>query len=516
MESMNCSLLNSIFNELKGFEVSLDPKNERRHLLFKYFQGLMDAGFNVCSVLSSYFSTEIHLLKMNGSEASENVLKLALLLSDFFIDGHWFEHSKRVLESCVSLIEDEEKISPIFFTFYVKLLHVYNALRDFKNSEQLVGKLRSIIDTQSLTQNQAYDASAACLRISEYSYFRFAINKDARIWCNEAFNLLTNTTPVLTRIDVFRHSMKLSLLWMEKERAKNFIEMAIKEAKQEFKINKKQILPISRAALHPKVVELFVDYGYYLFKDNQIDQSLEFYQKSLKIAEQIFEDVVAKQRVNNLLLANIYIEMADISFNESFANEQLENGLKIVAKIFPENHLELALAKQAKAEIVFRFAKENPDKKVKIQMLKNCESLLLYSLNVLRSEYSGCMNIDLANCYSLLGSIYHKLLHYDKAEQMLSEALNVCLELNGWNSDSFAIHSSNLGDVYKDMMRLEEAEHMYLRSIPIFIQLYGETYEELEYVYRKLIFIYRQLNNKEKVNEFELRLKKREDLLKNV
>ncbi|RWS13167.1 amyloid protein-binding protein 2-like protein [Dinothrombium tinctorium] len=494
------------FSLLNGFSNSLDSKNERRHLLFKYFQGLLDAGCNVCSLLCSYFSVEINLLKLNGIKLSENVLELGLLLSEFFIDGHWFESGKAILESCLSLNESDENISPYFFNFYVKLLHIFNKTHDFKNGEELVEKLRRLIEEQNLKQSNAYNTSEAYLKISEYSYIRFGINEDARFLCGKAFNSITKTN-FFTRIEILSHLAKDAFLWEERLKAKSFIVMAMQEIRNEFKIGK-QIFPISHSALHPKIIRLFIDYAFFL-KADQKSEALLNYQTALKIAMNVFDENDAKEIRNNLLIAEIFIEMADCYMNEKSANECIENGMKIIEKIYTEDHVEKALSKMDKVEIVFKFVKQKTiTKQVKHRLLKQYEKLLLACLDILQSKYGGFKTNYMVKCYSMLGHVYDELNDMDKAQQMFSEAFRFSLDLNGWNCLS-AKHCFNLADFCKDSEKFKEAEELYLLCIPVFVQSYGESYELLEYINSQLISIYRHFNDEKKMKEYELKLRRR-------
>ncbi|RWS02961.1 amyloid protein-binding protein 2-like protein [Dinothrombium tinctorium] len=308
MQSLSFS---GLFNEIRGFEQSLVESGERKIRFFKYFQGLVDGGCNVCALLSSYFCTEIHLLNIQQTKASNDIQKLGLELSKFFIDGYWFEDSKRVLLSCLSLQSEHDLIEPFFFECNVKLLHTYNCLREFENAESLIGKLKYYITMRKLDENEgAYNVSEAYLMFSEYYYFRDKNHCEAFFWCDKALTLLSGSSDELICFDVFCHFAKLYVEKNDFKKAKIFIEQAHTEAKNVFKFknNLFKSLVETRSLVHPKIIDLLITYAFYLSRQLMFQRAITTYENALKVAQKIFLDDQPVKNSKNYIFTNIFKE----------------------------------------------------------------------------------------------------------------------------------------------------------------------------------------------------------------
>ncbi|RWS00151.1 amyloid protein-binding protein 2-like protein [Dinothrombium tinctorium] len=315
---MDSSLVNGIFNEINGFERTLAENGERKIQLFKYFQGLIDAGFNVCALLSSYFCTEIHLLNIQQSEASKNILKLGLELSKFFIDGYWFEDSKRVLLSCLSLPSKSDKlIDPFAFDCSVKLLQVYNSLHELEKSERLVNKLQEIISTQKL-EYKKYNVSDAYLQFSKYYFICSGKLAKAYKWCEKALINLDDTNFLL--IDILCHFSRICIEKKEMAKANEFIKEALSEAKNMFSFDESK-LSFDDSLIQPKVVELLLNYGFYLESSGQAGKANTVYECSSKLASKIFSDK-CETKTSNLLVKIAHQEFTKFCSIEDISNER--------------------------------------------------------------------------------------------------------------------------------------------------------------------------------------------------
>ncbi|RWR99477.1 hypothetical protein B4U79_17021 [Dinothrombium tinctorium] len=317
---MDSSLVNGIFNEINGFERTLAENGERKIQLFKYFQGLIDAGFNVCALLSSYFCIEIHRLNIQQSETSKNILKLGLELSKFFIDGYWFEDSKRVLLSCLSLPSKIGKlIDPFAFDCHVKLLQVYNSLHELEESEHLVNKLKQIISTQKLEcKKEEYNVSDAYLQFSKYYFVCSGKRDQAYKWCEKALSKLDGANFLL--IDILCHFSRICIEKKKMTKANEFIKQALSEAKNMFNFDESN-LSCDDSLIQPKVVELLLNYGFYLESSGEAGKANTVYDCSSKLATKIFSDK-CETKTSNLLVKIAHQEFTKFRSIEHISNEQ--------------------------------------------------------------------------------------------------------------------------------------------------------------------------------------------------
>ncbi|RWS15333.1 amyloid protein-binding protein 2-like protein, partial [Dinothrombium tinctorium] len=524
--------------DLSTFAKLLIQCEGRRHLLHRCFQGVIDTGCNLASELASNFRIRVnnHLVNSKRRDDSnrdecckfiifdeKKLLKFGLALSSFLIEAGWFAECELVLLSCIYLslnadrsdrkLDDCDRISSSFFisslTFdsYVKLLHVYNNYFRFEKSEPLLKYLQQFIDELQLERNEEYNIAQAYIEYSQFYSFRSEYEK-AFFWSEKALSLLTSKTPVITVIDVLRQSAKACVVKREFKKAEMLIKNALLVAKDVFRIDEPDWL-IDYPNIHPKIADLFLDYGFYLLNVDLINQSVKLYQMALQWRQKLFQGDNDSDCCRNLLVALAHEDLAyatyvcEYSSGEfDIAKDHIDTALTILEALLPENHLRLASAKRVKALIIEEIAIDHPDKVTEQKMLQESQELHFSALNMARNTF-GEMNVQTAKHYGNLGRLYQSMHRFVEAEQMHIKAISIKEKLLGCDDYEVGLSSGHLASLYNyDMLLFEKAEKLYLKSLSIGIKLFGECYSGLEYDYRGLLRVYSNLNNREKVEEY--------------
>ena len=143
---------------------------------------------------------------------------------------------------------------------------------------------------------------------------------------------------------------------------------------------------------------------------------------------------------------------------------------------------------------------------IRSQLLQEAEALHLSSLHIAKRVF-GENNLQTAKHYGNLGRLYQSMQKYQDAEEMHLKAIEIKERLMGSEDYEVALSVGHLASLYNyDLKKFSKAEQLYLRAISIGEKLFGPGYSGLEYDYRGLQRVYREMGNTEKSVEYELKL----------
>ncbi len=253
------------------------------------------------------------------------------------------------------------------------------------------------------------------------------------------------------------------------------------------------------------------DLGNLYFYNGDYDQSLNYYYKSLNMAQKLYGEQsasVAKKHTNIAMiyaqkgsfnhalniykkalniakevdidgrnLAHIYSGMGAISYNNGDYLNALSYAKKVLSieqKIFGENHVHLA-ASYYNVSIIYGE-------------MNNFEAALEYqkkALDIRRTGF-GEKHHQVARDYCHLGEIYNGLGKYKQSLKMLNYGLKILTQVFDDVHPLIGYTYSEIGDTYKNMKNILEAKRNYSKSLDIYHQLYGKKHHDIASIYYNL------------------------------
>ena len=137
-----------------------------------------------------------------------------------------------------------------------------------------------------------------------------------------------------------------------------------------------------------------------------------------------------------------------------------------------------------------------------------------YSLETFQAM-NGPGHVDVATCYSYLGSVYQHLGDFEQAKEIHHRALNIQLKKLRPEHVNVATSYSNLGSVYQQLGDYEQAKEFHHPALNIRLKKLGPEDVNVATSYSKLGFVHQQLGDFEQAKEFHhralnIRLKKLE------
>lgn len=510
-----CSDLDIIFR----FLVEMKENRNEMHFIF---QSLMNFGSNIANQMVSKYcdlceesnnlniNNENNNYFLNGKKFNKlSKLKFGLHLGTFLKESGWYEMSRDVLLSAISLYNEnefnsDENILLLVFECNCKLLSVLNSFCCFDEANNVMRKIQLFITLYNMTLRSSYFNLAQVYAEFAQLFFYQSYYNESYKWAIESLKHLTKFTPILTVIDVYRQSAKTSVVKREFKRAETLINQAMIICKETFDVNEEQN-KYTVGIYHLKLADVFLDYGFYLLNVDLIVHSVKLYEMALEIREHIFG--LKSNNFNNLLIAMTHEELGYASYVHEYSSGNFLNAsfhankaMKIVTQLLPENHLLLASAKRVKALILEEIAIDHHDRDEEQKMLIQSQELHLSALNMARHAF-GEMNVQTAKHYGNLGRLYQSMKRYNEAEEMHLKAIAIKEQLLGRNDYEVALSLGHLASLYNyDMGIFEKAEELYLRSINIGIKLFGIGYSGLEYDYRGLCRVYSQMRKMDELS----------------
>ncbi|XP_026481902.1 amyloid protein-binding protein 2-like isoform X3 [Ctenocephalides felis] len=306
----------------------------------------------------------------------------------------------------------------------------------------------------------------------------------------KALKYLRGDAPAKVKIDVLRQAAKSCVVKRDFARAGLLIRLAVYLARETFGLK------------HPKYSDALIDYGFYLLNVDSIAHSVKIYKDALDIKYAIFG-------VYNLHVAIAHEDLAYALYVHEYssgrfykARENAEKAIEIMQRLVPSNHLMLASAKRVKALILEEIALDNIGE-AENELLYESEKLHLTALELSTMAF-GERNVQTAKHYGNLGRLYQSMKKFKEAESMHLKAIAIKEQLLGSDDYEVGLSVGHLASLYNyHMLQYREAETLYHRSIAISLKLFGETYSGLEYDYRGLVHVYHELNDNDKMWQYE-------------
>ncbi|RWS28412.1 amyloid protein-binding protein 2-like isoform X2 [Leptotrombidium deliense] len=467
----------------------------------------MDFGSNLASVVASRFhKTSKQCLSVNDSRCAE-LSKSGYVLACFLAEAGWFTDSQLVLLSTIELCGHKERhvvVSPFSFECYVKLLHVCNNNCRFEESKELLRKIQNYVNDFDLEMSDEFNIAQAYTEYSQYHFLRSEYEQSYN-WSIRSLSMINAKTAVSTVIDALRQASKACVVKRQFKKAEILIKQALLIARDVFEID-----DWSTDYLHPKIAELFLEYGFYLLNVDLTHQSVVMYEMCLQLRKKLFGG--NRTQCHNLMIAMAHEELAYATYvyeyssgDFSSAREHIDTALNIMENLLPKNHLLLAAAKRVKALIMEELAIDHEDKLIEQKMLQESEELHFSALNMAINAF-GELNVQTAKHYGNLGRLYQSMHRFVEAEQMHIKAINIKEKLLGCDDYEVGLSVGHLASLYNyDLLMYEKAEKLYLKSLEIGIRLFGESYSGLEYDYRGLLRVYSNINDHQKLADFNHR-----------
>ncbi|KAL3856914.1 hypothetical protein ACJMK2_011620 [Sinanodonta woodiana] len=463
---------------------------DRRHLLHRCFQALMDHGVRISETLANAFSRQQNLSTFLDTICRDRLIYQGLALGRFLCDAGWFFDSGKVYKACLVLCEPDISSDGIgrALECSVRLFHVQNANCEYQDAEvtreaafQLLEKLRE----HGINVNKAMLFSECCALLFAKSQFDEALK-----YCRHAMRELSTSLPQKDMVDVLCQCSKACVVKSEFHKAGLVIKQAVAFARKCF------------GTKHPKYSDALLDYGFYLLNVDSTSAAVQVYQNALGIRQSIFggNNLHVAIAHENLAYASYVQEYSSGNFNDARANA--EKAIQILGYILNEEHLLLSSSKRVKALILEEIAIASLDEELEDLCFDKAKELHLQALSLANRAF-GENNVQTAKHYGNLGRLYQSMHLLEEAEDMHLKAIEIKERLFGSEDYEVALSVGHLASLYSyDMQKFAEAEKLYLRSIAIGKKLFGEGYSGLEYDYRGLLKLYRHVSNQEKADQY--------------
>lgn len=476
------------FSELDTFAKVLKV-NDKRPLLHHCFQALMDHGVRVSEILADAFTSQV-FQALPHCQGRDKVIQLGFALGGFLSEAGWFGDAEKVYNVCLRVCQVEETVPNLCLCLEcsVRLLHVQNCNCKYKEARSTCGEAMAVIaklDEKGMTVNRA-------MLYTEYCALLFAESEydEAFRHCALAMKELSLSLPQRAVVDVLRQCSKACVVKREFAKAEHLIKYAVNYARECFGVH------------HPKYSDCLLDYGFFLLNIDSITAAVQVYQNALDIRQAVFGG-------NNLHVAVAHEDLSYASYVQEYssgrftdAKDHAEKAIDILEHILPKDHLMLSSSKRVKALILEEIAIDSHNKEVGDKLLNEAQELHLQSLALARKAF-GENNVQTAKHYGNLGRLYQSMRRYEEAVQMHLQAIEIKERLLGSEDYEVALSVGHLASLYNyDMEKYDEAEKLYLRSIEIGKKLFGEGYSGLEYDYRGLLRLYRQVGNQEMADRY--------------
>lgn len=468
------------FQSIEVLSRLLKLRNKRTYLL-KIFQALVDHDADILKNI---------VVKFEQHEC-QNVTKFAfgMNLATFYNEGGWCVEAIKVYRICDVLVNslpgDRAVVLKQMIDLFQRRLHTETNYCLFKEAESTIIEADKVVEELEKL-NELPNLAAL---YSNYSalYFRRSEYDKAYKWSIRAMKLLDDNLPLRVIIDVLRQASKSSVVYRRFPQAGLLINQAMGLATKLYEIDE-----------HPQYSDTLMDYAFYFLSYDSIQESVNYYEKALKIRKNVFEknNLQVAVGLENLSYAHYVNEYS--SGNFYYAREYAERAVRIMERILPSDHLMLASVKRVKALILEEIALDMRNTHTQFsqeKILQEAEKLHKDALALSHIAF-GERNVQTAKHYGNLGRLYQSMSNYEEAEKMHLRAIAIKEELLGPKDYEVGLSIGHLASLYNYHMKKQgDAEKLYLRSIQIGLELFGDSYSGLEYDYRGLIHAYTELQD---------------------
>lgn len=325
-------------------------------------------------------------------------------------------------------------------------------------------------------------------------WFQMGDYKQALRYAVKALKMLVSRkTTMRTTINVLRYSSKILICLRQFRAAMRLIEHAVYLTLKYFDGGR-------------RFTCVLFDFAFCLVNQDRVEQALQVYEKALQMREDQFGpfSVKTSQALEDVAYALYVHEYGTGHFQK--ASEFADRAVEINKRLLPEDHILIASSQRMKALIMEEQALGLDDEKQRANMLD--EALKLHTLALEHYERRfGENNIHTAKNYGNIGRLYQSMGLFELSEEMHCKAIAIKTRVLGEDDYETALSMGHLAALYThDMNKQEEARDLYLRSIEIALKMFGESFTGLEYDYRGLLRVYRELGNPDEANVYRLKL----------
>ena len=209
-----------------------------------------------------------------------------------------------------------------------------------------------------------------------------------------------------------------------------------------------------------------------------------------KANEWIDESVVSEE-MGDLLNSIGYVFHVQGNYAEALLF--YEKSLKIIEKVFGENHNNTATSYNNLAELYQSQGEYDKALPLYLKALK------------IREERLGEKHPDTATLYANLAGFYQSQGEYKKAELLYLKDLKICEEILGEHHPSTATSYNNLADLYYTIGEYKKAELFYLKGLKIREDVLGENHPDTATSYANLAGLYRSQGEYKKAESLYLK-----------
>jgi len=266
-------------------------------------------------------------------------------------------------------------------------------------------------------------------------------------------------------------------LKFEFDNAFNIIENAFQKTNK--KVSKKS--PAYAYALFIK--------GKIFHNQNIIDSTLFYYNKALKIREEVYKPNHPELAQSYYYLNKVYFSLFDFK-KAIFYNDK---ALKIAKKIYKDDDF-LTISILNDKGLIELYKMEH----------RKAENIFKYTLKLTTQKY-GANNFENIYPLSYLGLVYQDLGDYDKAIKNQKRVLSLTVNKFGLNHYYCGVAYQNLANAYNHNQENEIAVEYSIKAINIFTKVFGEKSKDVANAIGNLGVIYSDMKDykkgKEKLNE---------------
>lgn len=504
-EMYNCGHIKTLESVLSDVDIIAEilKAGNKRLLLFCPLQDLLiNSDVNVAVNLCEEYSCRVlQYLKCEDSKVCDKLVSVGISLGNLFADLGWFYEADKIFYCCLQLCKT---ITPVPYKMillcHIRLVHIRTSNCQFSSAKDSYEK--SIELASQLESSSGVSVNWIPIYLEKCNLL-FALNqyREAYQECIKILTTVKSNLPVKIIVDILRISSKACVVKRKYKKAEFLITHAVNLARHHF------------GEHHPTYADCVIDFGFYLLNVDSINCAVQVYQNGLEIRKEIFGD-------NNIYVAMVHEDLGYATYVQEYssgefdkARQHAQMSIDIIRKLLPEDHLLLASSKRVKALVLEEIA---IDRDLEDEKLKEAQILHLDSLILAKQAY-GDDNVQIAKHFGNLGRLYQSMRRYDVAEEMHKKAIEIKERLLGEEDYEVALSLGHLASLYTyDMNMFEEAEELYLRSISIGRKLFGDGYSGLEYDYRGLIYLYRNIGNYEAMLNYNQILDSWQELRKNI
>lgn len=209
-----------------------------------------------------------------------------------------------------------------------------------------------------------------------------------------------------------------------------------------------------------RIYEKLGDYG----------KALQYYGKSLEIAQKIYGEKHVNTAKEYLNIGGMYQAMGD--YSRAIAN--IEKSLEIEHAIFGDSHLDIARCYfyiggvyRSKGEFDTALPYFN-------------KALDMYK------KLLGEKHIDVARCYLEIGGVYDNKNDYQTAIDYYRKANNIVYEIFGYETKTIAQAYDRIANIYNRWGYYEDAESLYKAALTVYTERCGENSIDAAMAYSSL------------------------------